>query len=363
MTTKSEIQALSEAVDLLMVTISRQHAVMCWVMHSKLLLGLNWVQWALPETLHVPGLLLPTSFLIQPYILLKAGSALSSGDSTTSQGNLCHFLASWGNSPSCNPAWASLVSTTASSLFPPTAPHCEEDGSVFPGTPLQDWAGCCRVPQSSLSSRPSKPCSISIFSQCLYSSAELRPFCCRPMLTRKAWSDGWRAGGAPKALSDYAVPFWVALCEQAPKGWDVGNAQPHSTYTVAKIHIEMVSVHSSQVTYLECVYVWVEFRTSHWDVWATLHFPKHPVLQTGVWRDHPFNRALSGTRSLPSAVLQIQKTPPTVHFKAEKKLQTEDFGEESVSWGSTVSGEWGDGVWVTCMKVVQGRAEQTARSY
>lgn len=122
MTTKSEIQALSEAVDLLMVTISRQHAVMCWVMHSKLLLGLNWVQWALPETLHVPGLLLPTSFLIQPYILLKAGSALSSGDSTTSQGNLCHFLASWGNSPSCNPAWASLVSTTASSLFPPLHP-------------------------------------------------------------------------------------------------------------------------------------------------------------------------------------------------------------------------------------------------
>lgn len=122
MTTRSEIQAWSEAMYLLMVTISRQHAVMCWVTHSKLLLGLNWVQWALPETLRVPGPLLPTSFLIQSHLLLKAGSVLSWGDSTTSLGSPCHFLASWGNSSSCNPARASLVSTTATSLALPLHP-------------------------------------------------------------------------------------------------------------------------------------------------------------------------------------------------------------------------------------------------
>lgn len=75
---------------------------------------------------------------------------------------------------------------------------------------MQDWAGCCRVPQSSLSSRLSRPCSISISSQCLYSSAELRPFCCRPMLQQE------KHGVMDEELEEHPKLCLTMLC---PSEW------------------------------------------------------------------------------------------------------------------------------------------------
>lgn len=131
----------------------------------------------------------------------------------------------------------------------------------------------------------------------------------------------------------------------------------------------------------KCKYIlrWHQFTALKLHIWDTFIFRGNSENLTGMCE--PLDTLLSilcciqvhrvtahltglylGQGVFPSAVLSFldPKSPTNCTLqKAERKLQTQGFREECGSQrDSTVPGDWGDGAWVTCMKVAQARAEQ-----